>query len=263
MPTLSQITTNTTSGKRVVSCSRCSISTRAVVAKGLVRRQRGRADRRATLLRLTPAGEQAARRLARWGHGLEAALAGLSPDERAARERGLGAIVGGPARGRAPAGRGAVPRLRLLPARRRARPPRAAPVRAARAVPVRGGGAPGLPAAHPARLPGAPPPARARRPVSRARRHAQGARAPAQPGPGARRARARRRSRRGGIRPQAGIERVPRRRPGRERGLQAATQRPGVAGRWPPGWSAWPAGASRNSIVSRRVRATTRPRRST
>ena len=31
MPTLSQITTSTASGKRLVSCSRCSVSTRAVL----------------------------------------------------------------------------------------------------------------------------------------------------------------------------------------------------------------------------------------
>jgi DNA-binding MarR family transcriptional regulator len=64
-----------------------------LVAKGLMRRERGHADRRVTLLRLTPEGEQAAQRLVRWGHVLEESLVGLSPDERKALERGLGAIV--------------------------------------------------------------------------------------------------------------------------------------------------------------------------
>lgn len=50
-------------------------------------------DRRVTLLRLTPAGEATCRRLNRWGHLLAESLAGLSDDERAALERGLGGVV--------------------------------------------------------------------------------------------------------------------------------------------------------------------------
>jgi len=65
----------------------------ALVARGLLRREPDARDRRVTLLRLTPAGEAAVTRLQRWGHLLAEALAALSPEERAALERGLGAVV--------------------------------------------------------------------------------------------------------------------------------------------------------------------------
>lgn len=64
-----------------------------LVARGLIVRERGRHDRRVTLLRLTPAGEAACQRLSRWGHLLAEALASLSPEERALLERGLGAVI--------------------------------------------------------------------------------------------------------------------------------------------------------------------------
>jgi hypothetical protein len=64
-----------------------------LVARGLVERRPGASDRRVTLLRLTEAGQEAARRLERWGHLLQEALAGLSEDERASLERGLGGVV--------------------------------------------------------------------------------------------------------------------------------------------------------------------------
>ncbi len=64
-----------------------------LVARGLLTRERDAEDRRVTLLRLTPAGEATCRRLARWGHLLAEALAGLSAEERALLERGLGAVV--------------------------------------------------------------------------------------------------------------------------------------------------------------------------
>ncbi len=65
----------------------------ALAARGLLRREPDAHDRRVTLLRLTPAGEAAVARLHRWGHLLGEALAALSPEERAALERGLGAVV--------------------------------------------------------------------------------------------------------------------------------------------------------------------------
>lgn len=64
-----------------------------LVAKGMLRRERGQEDKRVTLLRLTPEGEDVCRRLARWGHVLGEALAGLSGEERETLERGLGGVV--------------------------------------------------------------------------------------------------------------------------------------------------------------------------
>lgn len=64
-----------------------------LVARGLVRRAPDPRDGRATLLRLTGEGERAAARLAHWGHLLGEALAGQSAEERAALERGLGAVI--------------------------------------------------------------------------------------------------------------------------------------------------------------------------
>jgi len=64
-----------------------------LVARSLLRREPGTHDRRVTLLRLTPLGEQTAKRLERWGHALQEALAGLSAEERASLEKGLGAVV--------------------------------------------------------------------------------------------------------------------------------------------------------------------------
>jgi DNA-binding MarR family transcriptional regulator len=65
----------------------------ALVARGLLERRTGARDRRVTLLRLTTGGEATCRRLGRWGHLLEEALAPLSAAERAALERGLGGVV--------------------------------------------------------------------------------------------------------------------------------------------------------------------------
>jgi DNA-binding MarR family transcriptional regulator len=65
----------------------------ALVARGLVERHAGPRDRRVTLLRLTPAGEETCERLNRWGHLLAEALTGLSADERAGLDRGLGGVV--------------------------------------------------------------------------------------------------------------------------------------------------------------------------
>jgi DNA-binding MarR family transcriptional regulator len=65
----------------------------ALVARGLLRREAGERDRRVTLLRLTPDGEAVCADLERWGYLLEAALAGLDPQERSALERGLGGVV--------------------------------------------------------------------------------------------------------------------------------------------------------------------------
>jgi DNA-binding MarR family transcriptional regulator len=65
----------------------------ALVGRGLLRRQAGERDRRVTLLRLTEAGEESCRRLARWGHLLAEALAPLPAAERATLERGLGGVV--------------------------------------------------------------------------------------------------------------------------------------------------------------------------
>ncbi len=64
-----------------------------LVARGLIVREPGQHDRRLTLLRLTPAGEAVCQRLSRWGHLLAEALGGLSTQERALLERGLGAVI--------------------------------------------------------------------------------------------------------------------------------------------------------------------------
>ncbi len=64
-----------------------------LVDRGLLVRETAAHDRRVTLLRLTPKGEAAALRLARWGHLLSDALSDLTDEERAALERGLGGIV--------------------------------------------------------------------------------------------------------------------------------------------------------------------------
>lgn len=65
----------------------------ALAARGLVQRETSTEDRRVTFLRLTAAGEEACVRLATWGHELAAALAPLTPEERAGLERGLGAVI--------------------------------------------------------------------------------------------------------------------------------------------------------------------------
>lgn len=65
----------------------------ALSARGLVTRQSGEYDRRVTLLRLTPAGEATHERLSRWGHALAESFTGLSAEERAMLERGLGGII--------------------------------------------------------------------------------------------------------------------------------------------------------------------------
>lgn len=65
----------------------------ALVARGLVERRSSEVDRRVTLLRLTRAGDETCRRLERWGHLLEEALAGLSEDDRATLERVLGGVI--------------------------------------------------------------------------------------------------------------------------------------------------------------------------
>ncbi len=61
--------------------------------RGLLERTPNPADGRSSLLRLTPAGEEACRRLARWTHVLEETVDGLPPEEIAALERSLGALV--------------------------------------------------------------------------------------------------------------------------------------------------------------------------
>ncbi len=65
----------------------------ALERAGLVTRQVSPIDRRVTLLRLTPAGEQVVERLDAFGHTLEEALTRLDEQELAALERGLGAVV--------------------------------------------------------------------------------------------------------------------------------------------------------------------------
>ncbi len=65
-----------------------------LVARGLLAREPDAHDRRVSLLRLTPAGEDACQRLTDWGGRLAAALEGLSAEERALLERGRGAVVG-------------------------------------------------------------------------------------------------------------------------------------------------------------------------
>jgi DNA-binding MarR family transcriptional regulator len=65
----------------------------ALAARGLVQRETGIEDRRVTLLRLTPAGEEACERLTTWGQELSTALASLPSEERTGLERGLGAVI--------------------------------------------------------------------------------------------------------------------------------------------------------------------------
>lgn len=65
----------------------------ALERDGLVARQVSPFDRRVTLLRLTPAGEEVVQRLESFGQTLETALDTLNDHELAALERGLGAIV--------------------------------------------------------------------------------------------------------------------------------------------------------------------------
>lgn len=64
-----------------------------LVGRGLLVRQTDPRDRRVSLLRLTAAGQEAVRRLERWGHLLDEALAGLSAAERESLERGLGGVI--------------------------------------------------------------------------------------------------------------------------------------------------------------------------
>lgn len=64
-----------------------------LVARGLLARQPAAHDRRVTLLRLTPSGEETCRRLEHWGHLLQEALSGLSAEERNALEKGLGRVI--------------------------------------------------------------------------------------------------------------------------------------------------------------------------
>ena len=64
-----------------------------LVTRGLLQRETSQRDRRVTLLRLTPSGEETCRRLAAWGYQLAEALARLAPEERVALETGLGAII--------------------------------------------------------------------------------------------------------------------------------------------------------------------------
>ncbi len=64
-----------------------------LVRHGLVEKTASPLDRRVTLLRLTPAGEEICQRLGRFGHTLEEALAKLGDADMEALERGLGAVV--------------------------------------------------------------------------------------------------------------------------------------------------------------------------
>lgn len=64
-----------------------------LVRHGLVEKTASPLDRRVTLLRLTPAGEEVCQRLSRFGHTLEEALAKLGDADMEALERGLGALV--------------------------------------------------------------------------------------------------------------------------------------------------------------------------
>uniref|UniRef100_A0A7C2WHK8 MarR family transcriptional regulator n=1 Tax=Thermorudis sp. TaxID=1969470 RepID=A0A7C2WHK8_9BACT len=64
-----------------------------LVRHGLVQKAPSPFDRRVTLLRLTPAGEDVCQRLSRFGHTLEEALAQLDELELEALERSLGAVV--------------------------------------------------------------------------------------------------------------------------------------------------------------------------
>lgn len=61
--------------------------------RGLLTTEQSRADRRVTLLRLTPAGMAACTGLERFGATLKAALDALDPDDLAALDRHLGALV--------------------------------------------------------------------------------------------------------------------------------------------------------------------------
>ncbi len=65
----------------------------ALEREGLLTRETSQDDRRVTLLRVTPAGEEAVQRLERFGHTLEEALAGMDERELATLEHGLGAVV--------------------------------------------------------------------------------------------------------------------------------------------------------------------------
>lgn len=65
----------------------------ALEREGLLTREMSQTDRRVTLLRLTPAGEEAVQRLERFGHTLEEALAAMNERELATLEHGLGAVV--------------------------------------------------------------------------------------------------------------------------------------------------------------------------
>ena len=64
-----------------------------LVQRGLLVKEPSRTDRRVTLLRLTPAGEEACRRLDHFGQTIEEALGALDEAELAALERRLGAVV--------------------------------------------------------------------------------------------------------------------------------------------------------------------------
>lgn len=64
-----------------------------LVRHGLVEKTTSSLDRRVTLVRLTPAGEEVCQRLSRFGHSLEEALGQLGDAELEALERGLGAVV--------------------------------------------------------------------------------------------------------------------------------------------------------------------------
>ena len=61
--------------------------------RGLVRREASPWDKRVTLVRLTPAGQEVAERLRQLERSLEQAAAELTPAQRAALEPALGAIV--------------------------------------------------------------------------------------------------------------------------------------------------------------------------
>jgi DNA-binding MarR family transcriptional regulator len=64
-----------------------------LVQRGLLRRETHPRDRRVTLLRLTPAGDDACRQLERFGGTLEASLAALNISDLANLERTLGVLV--------------------------------------------------------------------------------------------------------------------------------------------------------------------------
>jgi DNA-binding MarR family transcriptional regulator len=64
-----------------------------LVRRGLLIKQPSSVDRRVTLLRLTPAGEETCRRIERFGHTIEEALAGLDDAGLAALDVHLGALI--------------------------------------------------------------------------------------------------------------------------------------------------------------------------